>query len=443
MAYTESPKPFSGEVFVRPGIEARTSRSDHIGILLGGGTIFSQVRDGVRIGGYQSSVTSFLISKFPDFGGHIILPHEHFIYGGLSENMNPTDFDDIEVKVVRALNADRSCDAFLFFVGSDMCEAIGSGLFASSLNELEENRIRIYLVWANEPIPHPEAVHHCRRALQTTREPHEGGIYIISGNDVIPAMHAAKESWHGHPMKFYDRLLPALQYEEEIRRWMYAQLADTLSQDFFKVNFSQLIAIMTQEKHGNMIPIQGKGKKRIDRIFPFGQTREYQRLLLEELQTSPIHHPIDATGAVVVKHLNEPSDTLTESEFADCKAAIVVLNHSATTRRDLAQILAAICQKRRDAGKPLLLFAVTETGEPRHWNVLEGLYPSGMLLRNYVVLIPGHIKPTLVKLWAGVHRFGFELSQLIDFMTTNFRGEVVGKVHEENLKMLKANLRIL
>lgn len=111
----EASKSYLLDTLIRPEIEARLSRSDHIAILLGGGTIFSQTSDGVRIGGYQSDVASFLISKFPDFGGHIILPHEHFIYGGLSENMTPTDFDDIEVKVARAVNDDISCDTFLFF----------------------------------------------------------------------------------------------------------------------------------------------------------------------------------------------------------------------------------------------------------------------------------------------------------------------------------------
>lgn len=434
------PRSTAEDGVVRPRVEERISRSDNIGILRGGGTILSLTREGVRVGGYDDPLFPHLSSHFPE-GGYTYIPTEYPIFDGLSEDLTYEDFDRIEVKIARAINDKRSCDRFLFFVGSDMCEAIGLGLAESMMGELAQNRVRIFLVWANEPIPHLEAIRQCRRALIATTENFEGGIYVISGNSVIPALHAAKQSWSGGPMRFYDTSDPQSITTENARRRTYADLTDMLSQQFFHMDFLQAINYMGGSLD-NMIATHPEGKRVWQTFLPGPTTRDRRRLRLEDLRTSPTAHPIDASGQIIVKQLNSPSSYLTESELANCKALLVVLNHSATTRKDFAQTLVTICQKRREAGRPLLVFAVTETGEPRQWSVEEGLYPSGALLRHYVFLIPGHVKPTLLKLWAGVHNFGFEFPQLIEFMYTNFFGEVVGDIYRKNIERATSNLRI-
>jgi len=333
------------------------------------------------------------------------------------------------------------------FIGSDMGEVIGRHLHGGLISELEENGVRLFLIWANNPIPNPQTLNHCRRALEVADEKtpdgllrYRSGVYLLSGENIIPADCAAKHTWQPYDpgMFFYNvKDQDARLREEGGRRNNVHDLCERLLWHFHKEkeveypSFLDFIESMDPARFEKPILTaqQLSSGKRSDSVLSSRKRRETkQGLLLYNLAMDPADHPRDGTGKVLTVHANLLAEVPDYEYFENAQAVLFILNHSATTSRSNAEKIASICQRRIDEGRPLIMLAVCENGEPKNWNPETGIYPSGNILKNHVVFIPGHIKPTLLKLLIAVHEKKMVPNvEMIDFMLKNH----VGEVHDE------------
>lgn len=222
------------ELTIRPPvIERSLPLSGKTKILLAGGTPFSRLDEDVRIGHYSiRDVSNFFAEKLPEYKA-IIDPDEVLIYPGLSEDITSRDLDNIEVNTVGAINNSPDINSFIMFIGSDRTEDIGFYLHNNLSAELKRHNIKIFLVWANNPVPDPEVLIHCERALRASREDLEGGVYMVSGTSIFPVIYAEKETWDGKPMKYFNIEDKHAANEEWGRRNKIVNLADRLSTNLF------------------------------------------------------------------------------------------------------------------------------------------------------------------------------------------------------------------
>lgn len=430
-------------ILVRENIKDRVGSPNQIILLLGGGTIFSQSLKGIRTGYSDIDASDFISTKIPAYEPKIN-PREFLIYSGVSEDVTPQILDEMEVKIVKAINNSRDSDSFIMFTGSDMVEAIGSYLHFGLTEELEDKSIKLFLVWASHPVVHPEtdALIHLETALNAASQKEKpGGVYIVSGTEVIPTVYTQKETWHDRPMRLFNINDEQALKEEIARREQIKQLADKLSLRFFALPFLDLIETMGKDKtrtYGEPpLAVSQTFGKRIESSKPKGKSMAVKTFeSLHHKALDPYDHPSDASRKVRIINANLLAPIPTYEDLSDAEAVLFILNHSATTRRDIALTIRDICARRFAEGRPLAAFVVTETGEPRKWDVETGIYPSGRILKDYATLIPGHIKPTIVKLWAAIHKFGMKFGpELTGFMLTNYEGEIVeGFADEENVR---------
>lgn len=407
--------------------------TDKVKLLLGGGTIFSDTDDyGTRTGTMRDKDASDYISEcFPQYKPFID-EDEIEIYNGLSEDLYTERLEEMAQNVTNAINSTPDISKFIMFVGSDMTEVVGQYLENRLGMELTEKNIQLYLVWANNPVPKKDALKQIKSALHAARsQKRNGGIYIVS-DEVIKAENARKKTWHGKPMGYFNIKNKKETHLDELRRDYYAQIADSVVRSQYKQSLELTIEEMDPDRFKNplnaiMALERSHAKSLISSYTRMGSSESQKSWLLWHLATDPIDHPKDETNEVVIKHVNLPTPKPTQAdlqklydELKSTKAVIFVLNHSATTSVGLADMIAEVCNRRIYEGDPLAAFAVTENGEPRNFHSDSGIYTSAMLLRNHVILLPGHLMPNFIKLYGAIHKNKMKVNpQLIDFMTKN------------------------
>ncbi|MBI2611161.1 hypothetical protein HYW54_00255 [Candidatus Gottesmanbacteria bacterium] len=451
---------FWPEVRIRPSIKERTSYHGRTTILLGGGTPFSDEIAGVRVGGINNPHPSDFLSKALLQFADRIDPEERIVFHGLSEDHTLETLNELEKLTVKAINGTPESDTYLMIIGSDMAEVIGEKLHSGIGEELEERGISFYLVWANKPVTHTdsETLMHVRVALEDSdpsnrdRKNGRGGVFLVSNENIISAHRAMKETWHGEPMKFFDFKDKEAVNLELARRKLYRDRTDLLSYLFFQKSFESLIEAMDEyrfkhPKRNLWLIQQQHGKKWLFKYLGDTSSDSKRGWLLHHLTLDPVDHPRDSSGRIVIKPVNLLSDVPTYEEFQNAEAVLFILNHSATTRKDIAEAIRVICGERVAEGRSLAAFAVTENGEPRTWNPVEGIYPSATILKDYVVLLPMHIKPAIVKLWAGFYSDDalptenrIACSELIDFMLNNYKDEIMREPFADDVQRVKRNL---
>lgn len=456
----------SRDVRIRPEILPRDGlKPGRVKLLKAGGTIFSEIdEDGIRTGkamdpsdtinAYFSTPESNIIwSNFID-------EKEEEIYDGLSENLGVKELSNMEIAVADAINRSADINEFIMFCGSDMTEEIGNFLDGGLGRELSENNIKLFLVWANDPVsvPGTDAIIHLNTALGATRDSSlPGGVYIVSGNDVIPARYARKETWNGEPMRYFNVNDDQAMLRDERIREDIAGSCDVLVQklyedeishgDYSHSTFDSLIyereARLKETATTNWFFEWGYGKHpRLVDLRGMDSAKRANRII-KQLKTGPYDHPSDQDGKTAVVNVNLITQKPKFEDFQGVEAVLFVMNHSGTTHIDITKEIVNICQKRKEMGNPLAAFAVTETGEPHSWSTQLGLYPSGALLRDYVIMLPSHIKPAIVKMWTGIHhqKYGLpaDAENFLAFMLTNYTGELHGSVAMDNVVRVLIN----
>lgn len=432
MATIETSQNFS----VRPGIKERIRGGNQIQTLMCGGTIFSQVIDGVRVGGTNiPDPNAYLAEKFPQYKNRLN-PQKIDIYSGLSEDIDQKIMEDIEIKAVHAINDHPEANNFVMFVGSDMTEVIARKLYAGMAGELEELGIKLFLVWANNPVPDSQALSQIETALKATENSTlNGGVYVVSKQKLIKAENVCKATWDNEPMYYFDITDEEEMRKEIERREKNRTLAEKLSIRLFHKPLDQLIEEMDPGRYEhawrNIVALRMfHPKATVDLLGIKRKTRKSvkEQWLNYHLSTDPVDHPHDSSKAVAIKHINLSTNLQSPeelyNELKDTKAVIFVMNHSLTTSDNMAYAIAMVCNRRIREDNPLAAFAVTETGERRSFNPKMGIYRSAVALHNNVIPLPGPLIPNFIKLYAAVHKPDFEVNtELIDYMLKRLEGE--------------------
>lgn len=422
-----------------------------IGLLLGGGTIFSlEDEQAVRVGGSSTlDASAFIREHFPEFSdleGGLVDPDEVEIYKGLSEDLDHGEMEMMKDKIVSTINKFIYLSNFILFIGSDMTEAVGTYLHNGLANDLKREGVKLYLVWANNPVIKKdqsideESLSQIKTGLEATQQTdREGGVYIISNKKVIPTINARKATYDStdkRPMYYLDTRDP-LEIEYELqRRKKVRDLAEKLSLSLYGEDLDTFIRNMVPGKSSAIqmylsTLLSSNAKAFVLPSLLENASDDKAELFHTFIQSGALIYP--RSPKVAVKNVNLSTQTQTAQqlyvELENASSVIFIMNHSLTTSKTMAEAIREVCKIRILEGKPLLAFAVTETGEPRSFNPKTGIYPSAALLRDYVIPLPGHLMPNFVKLCWNMGYIPFEenISSTINFMTTRKIGNNDGE----------------
>lgn len=409
----------------------------------GGGTPFSKIEKGVRVGGISNqNIESFIGRHFADLVGFID-PIGSIVYEGLSEDFTYLTLEDMTGRMVKVINSVPHINSFLLSCGSDNLEAVIKHLHVNLEDGLISKGITIDVFWSNNPLPSDTlGMRTLHTAMSATRTKRPGGLYLAADEKSFPAIFGQKETYHGDPMILFDRRDREAVAQEENRRNYVGNLMNRLAIRFF--NLPILDFIEKIEDPTLVISTKPFTAKPNKSIFVSSHSSEvFSGSRLWALATSLTNHLQDKEGLVMVKHLNNMEESLQVEKFDSARALLIVLNHSATTSIENARILKDYFIRRKNSKKPILIVAVTENAEPKVWDPQEGIYPSGVELQEIVMLLPYDVKTAHLKLLAVNYdeflnpKHNLNPTQVIDFLCTDFEGEIIRSPLESNILSVK------
>lgn len=208
-------------------------------IVYAGGTISSLVTaEGYRIGGHAMDLVEELTQRVPDFEEQFNIGQREVAYTGLSENMEPTCWNDIHDKVVEAL--DRDPRGVLVTHGTESMEQTARYLNEKLKDVLIEKGAKIILTGANDDISMPEtdAWDNLQFGLECIIGDAPPGVYIAFHGKLILAEKAVKKPFdyeHDRAMIYIENDDPkyfiALKKQKEHDDSIIAEMEATFDED--------------------------------------------------------------------------------------------------------------------------------------------------------------------------------------------------------------------
>jgi L-asparaginase/Glu-tRNA(Gln) amidotransferase subunit D len=310
-----------------------------IDVVYAGGTISSLATpEGYREGGHVTDLLGPLEQHKPGFQDTLTIGQTAVAYSGLSENIDEQELRNIEHVVTEALG--HGPYSVVLTHGTDSMEQTGRSLRARLIERLRTRNQRIILTGANDDVstPDTDVWDNLGFTFDCAASDIEPGVYIAFHDKLIPADLAVKEPFNGVAMNFASRDDPA--YQEAVRR----QQAEA------------------QRLIGQLAAVYGRQPEALPDIVDYRVNfiRNNHRELLDYTDTH------------------------------DVRAVLLTLYHSGTANTANSELSVAELAKKLNREKGIVLFGVTENGEPVNFGAYEtsvklkeaGIVPLGDMLHD-------------------------------------------------------------
>lgn len=174
-----------------------------IGIVYAGGTISSFATDRGRVGGREVDLIKELQTHRATVRD-VLLNGQQFAYLGLSENITLEHWTTIAGAVQRAL--EKFPSAVLITHGTDSMEQTARYLQRTCISQLRRQKAHIVLTGANHGIDEPltDAWDNLEFSIQSCTKRVAPGVYIAFHQRLIPADYVVKEPFNGIAMNYID-----------------------------------------------------------------------------------------------------------------------------------------------------------------------------------------------------------------------------------------------
>jgi L-asparaginase/Glu-tRNA(Gln) amidotransferase subunit D len=171
------------------GPETLPSPRSTVEVIYAGGTISSlQTEGGVRVGGHALNLVGILEERFPGYEPDFEVNYaKEVAWTGLSENMDPSDWETIDAKIVTAF--DRNPNGVLVTHGTDSMEQTANHFRLRFLPLLQEKNARLILTGSNDDIytEGTDAWENIGFGLSTAASDIPPDVYVAYHGRVIPA----------------------------------------------------------------------------------------------------------------------------------------------------------------------------------------------------------------------------------------------------------------
>ncbi len=164
-------------------------------VVYGGGTISSfATSEGYREGGHVVDLVGEISQRIPYFEERFSIGHKEVAFTGLSENVEPKDWDVIEEKVIEALERDPRGVIVTF--GTDGMKQLARRLDNEKIREiLAQKNAKLILLGANDDISWPEtnAWDNLEFGFESIESDAPAGVYVAFHRKLIPAEKVVKK----------------------------------------------------------------------------------------------------------------------------------------------------------------------------------------------------------------------------------------------------------
>ncbi|MES2970935.1 MAG: asparaginase domain-containing protein [Patescibacteria group bacterium] len=343
-----------------------------IEVVYAGGTISSfATTEGYREGGHVVDLVGEISQRVPYFEERFSIGHKEVAFTGLSENVEPKDWDVIEEKVIEALERDPRGVIVTF--GTDGMEQLARRLDNEKVREiLTRKKAKLILLGANDDISLPEtdAWDNLEFGFESIESDVLAGVYVAFHRKLIPAEKVVKKPFD---------------YENDVAMTYIAN------------------------DHPEYTLALQKQKERDDRIIA-----EMEAAFDKEQGTEDI-----LEYAVNIVRTNH-DEFLEYIASHDVRAVLLTLYHSGTANTENPSMSVSELVNRLRHEKGITFFAATENGEP----VSLHAYETSIKLREAGVVplydMPRTVALAKLKLIDGQ----VEGSQLIHEMLSDKVGEI-------------------
>lgn len=340
-------------------------------IIYAGGTISSLATpEGYREGGHAFNLIGLLEERSRNFKPNFKLKNKQVAFTGLSENMDERHWAAIDAKTEIALG--RCPRGVLITHGTDSMEQTARHLQETFTEQLRDCDARIILTGANDTIEQADtdAWDNLRFGLESAAGDTEPGVYVA----------------------FHDRLIPA----DEVAKLPYVKGGEV---GFISRNDPLYVRLAREQ--------QAHSEALISKLATaYGTDQNEDQAISYDVNTiRPDHQSL-------VEQCGDPG----------LKAVLLTLYHSGTANtEDDDQSVATLVEQLRSE-RPIVFFAVTETGEP----VDLRAYETSVTLRKAGVVPLYDMLRDVALAKLRLADAGLDAGQLIDEMISDRCGEIDG-----------------